>query len=351
MLACADLQDQYDILFFYRDNLIANSGVTGDWLDLSLLPAVLGNNLGERLEKFTAYKKQGLAMIDTSQEGRAFNNNTTLAGYDDTLKAHAIQGVEMAIDRVEATCSSITGVFRERLNGIQQRDAVSNIKVGVQNSFVITKQFTHQMDLVTVEMLTDSLNCAKRVWKDGITGALILGDRSQKVFQVASEHFTASDYDIHITSGSDILKDMETIKQTVGQFIVAGIAEPDLIVDALTAKSMTDLQHKVKKSVKLKKAEMNQLSQLQQQNEQLQQQIQEAQTIVQQLQQEVQKNDQNKLQLEKESMEAKNQLDWFKAQTEKEFKTKSIENDTKRTEIEVLQMYDDNPYNNKIKNT
>jgi hypothetical protein len=36
----------------------------------------------------------------------------------------------MAIESVEATASSITGVFRERLNGIEQRDAVSNIKMG-----------------------------------------------------------------------------------------------------------------------------------------------------------------------------------------------------------------------------
>lgn len=350
MLACVDLQDQYDILFFYRDNLIANSGVSGDWVDLSLLPTIIGNNLGERLEKFIAYKKQGIAVMDSSQEGRTFNNNTTLAGYDDTLKAHSIQGVEMAIERVEATCSSITGVFRERLNGIQQKDAVSNVKLGVQNSFIITKQFTHQMDLMTVEILSDSLNCAKSVWKNGLVGALILGDKSQKVFQIAPENFVFSDFDIHITSGSEILKDMDMIKQIAGQFTQAGIAEPDLIIDVLSSKSMTDLQHKVKKSIKIKKAENNQLLQLQQQNEQLQQQMKEAEQQMKNLQKELEKNDSVKLEMEKQMFKAKNELDWFKAKSDKEFKEKSVENDSKRTEVEVLQMYDDNPYNNKIKN-
>lgn len=350
MLACADLQDQYDILFFYRDNLIANSGVSGDWVDLSLLPTIIGNDLWERLEKFIAYKKQGIAIMDSSQEGRTFNNNTTLAGYDDTLKAQSIQGVEMAIERVEATCSSITGVFRERLNGIQQKDAVSNVKLGVQNSFIITKQFTHQMDLMTVEILSDSLNCAKSVWKNGLVGALILGDKSQKVFQIAPENFVFSDFDIHITSGSEILKDMDMIKQIAGQFTQAGIAEPDLIVDVLSSKSMTDLQHKVKKSIKIKKAENNQLLQLQQQNEQLQQQMKEAEQQMKNLQKELEKNDSVKLEMEKQMFKAKNELDWFKAKSDKEFKEKSVENDSKRTEVEVLQMYDDNPYNNKIKN-
>jgi hypothetical protein len=47
----------------------------------------------------------------------------------------------MTIERIEATCSSITGVFRERLNGINQKDAVTNVAVGQRNSFTITKQY------------------------------------------------------------------------------------------------------------------------------------------------------------------------------------------------------------------
>jgi hypothetical protein len=33
------------------------------------------------------------------------------------------------------------------------------------------------MDLVTCEIITDSLNQAKRTWKNGLTGVLILGDQ------------------------------------------------------------------------------------------------------------------------------------------------------------------------------
>ena len=131
---------KYDILHFYRDSIIANSGTAGDWLDLSMLPTVLGADLPERLQKWIAYKKGGIALVDTSQEGRAFNNNTSFAGFDDTVKAQTIQAIELAIERTENTCSSITGVFRERLNGIEQHDAVSNVKVGIKNSFTVTKQ-------------------------------------------------------------------------------------------------------------------------------------------------------------------------------------------------------------------
>jgi hypothetical protein len=37
----------------------------------------------------------------------------------------------LAIQDLENVASSITGVFRERLGGIQQRDAVANVEVGM----------------------------------------------------------------------------------------------------------------------------------------------------------------------------------------------------------------------------
>jgi hypothetical protein len=51
---------------FYRDNLIASSGTVGDWIDVSMLPKFLGSELPERLEKWSAYKKAGKALIDSS---------------------------------------------------------------------------------------------------------------------------------------------------------------------------------------------------------------------------------------------------------------------------------------------
>jgi hypothetical protein len=125
------LQDEYDLLIYYKNNLIGNSGTSGSIIDVSLIPASLGVKWPERIQKWIAYKKAGLQLIDTTQEGRNDNGNapmnTIFNGFDDTLKAQAIQAIEVAIQSLENTVSSISGVFRERLNGIQQRDAVTNI--------------------------------------------------------------------------------------------------------------------------------------------------------------------------------------------------------------------------------
>lgn len=349
VLACANLQDKYDVLHFYRDSLIANSGTSGDWLDLSMLPTVLGADVPERLQKWLGYKKGGVALIDTSQEGRAFNNNTSFAGFDDTIKAPTIQAIELAIERTENTCSSITGVFRERLNGIDQHDAVSNVKVGIKNSFTVTKQYYQQMDLLTNELLIDCLNTAKIVYKKGITGALILGDKGVKVFTALPEYFTVTDFDIHIASSTNVIQDMELIKQLIPEFIKAGNVDPSIIVEAITSRSLTELKTNVSESLKKQREENNITAQLQQQVEQLTQELQQAQNQLQQAQSKIESLNEAKLQLEKAKLESESGVNWYKAKADKKYKEGTIENDSKRVELEVAQMYDGNMHNNKVK--
>lgn len=353
VLACADLQDKYDLLNFYRDNLIASSGTVGDWIDLSLIPAELGVKMPERIQKWLAYKKTGIGLINTAQEGRLASGqapiNTIFNGFDDTVKAQAIQAIQLAIDSVEQTASSITGVFRERLNGIQQKDAVTNVQISQNNSFIITKQYYQQMDLVTVEILTDCLNEAKIVFKNGLTGNIILGDNYNKIFTALPENFTVTDYDIRLDVSSDVVKDIEQIKQVIPEFIKSGALEPDIIFDALTAKSVTGLKAKVAKAMKVRKEENNQLQQVSQQAQQLQQQLQQAQNELQSAQQQIQSLNQQKMQLDQKQLELTNQLEWFKARTDQSYKQDQIQNDKDRIEIQKLQMYDGNPYNDKVK--
>ena len=353
VLACAHLQDQYNLLHFYRDNLIANSGTIGDWIDYTLIPAELGVNLPERLVKWQALKKQGLAVLDSSQEGRLSSGqaplNTIFNGYDNTVKAQAIQAIQLAIESIEQTTSSITGVFRERLNGIEQRDAVTNVKIGQNNSFIITKQYYHQMDLIMNELLLDCLNEAKIVFKNGLTGTIILGDKYQKVFTALPEYFTISDHDIRIITSSDIVKDLEQIKAIIPEFVKSGGLPPDIIIEAVTSKSIPDLKYKIKKAMQIQKEENNQVQQLTQQIQQLQEQLKQASKQLEKSQKEIEKLNQTKLQLEQQDLQNKYQLEWYKAKTERNYREATAEEQKRRTQVEIAQLYDGNPYNDKIK--
>lgn len=353
VLACANLQDKYDLLLFYRDNLIANSGTAGDWIDESLIPTNLGVNWPERLKTWLAYKKQGIALLDTTQEGRMATGqapiNTIFNGYDDTVKAQAIQAIQLAIESVEQTCSSISGVFRERLNGIEAKDAVTNVKIGQSNSFTISKQWYSQMDLLTEEILTDCLNLAKKVYKKGLKGTLILGDKFQKIFTALPEHFTMSDWDIHVVSTGEVVKDLEQIKALIPDLIKSQSVSVDAIFDVITCKSLTEAKYAIKMAIKKQKEEQNVIGQLQQQVQQLQGELQNAQKELQKYQQKVEELNEAKLQIESAKQKADAEIRRYEAQTDRDYKQKRNENDLLRTKVEIEQLHDGNPYNDTMR--
>lgn len=155
---------KYDLLCFYRDNIIASSGTVGDWLDLTLIPAALGADLPERVQKWLAYKKQGIGLLDTSQEGMQTSPlNTIFNGFDDTVKAQSIQAINLAMQTIQQQVSMCTGVLPEALAQYEQRDAVSNVQLGVKTTMLLTKQFFTAMDIMYKEAAYDMLNLAKLV--------------------------------------------------------------------------------------------------------------------------------------------------------------------------------------------
>lgn len=292
-------------------------------------------------------------LVDTSQEGRLEDGgssiNTIFNGFDESLPAQVIQAIDLAIQSIENTVSSITGVFRERLNGIEQHDAVTNVKQGVTNSYTVTKPIFQQMDLVVREILLDSLNQAKIVYKTGLTGTIILGDKYQRVFTALPEHFTLTDFDIHVISSTDIMQDMQTIKATLPDLIKSGQVSADIIFEALTAKSLSDLKYTVKKAIQKQKEENNQLQQLQQKLEETSQQLQQTQQELQKAQQKVQQLNEAKLQIDQQKIQLEYQVDWYKAQTDRTYKDRQLDIEDERTKLEIAQLTDGNPYNDKIK--
>jgi hypothetical protein len=349
--ATMDLQDRYDLLIYYRDNLIASSGTVGDWIDLASVPAFLGVEMPERLEKWKAYKKNGLALYDSSQEGAQLIN-TTFNGYDDTLKAQAIQAIQIAIDSVEAQASAISGVFPQKLGQIQEREAASNVKVGVRQSTLVTKQYFHAMDLIQRETCYDLLNLAKVVFKNGLTGTIVLGEKLVKIFTALPEHFTLTDFDIHIADSSESYTMMQTAQQINAQLIQGGLVDASMALDIIFSKSPTQLKRRMNKAIAQKKAENDMIGQLQQQVQQYESDAKQAQKTIADLQNEIQRlqsqvnastqakiqNDSRKLDIEEQEVRDK-----------RDYNDKLIEVKEKQLDAELAQIWDGNPYNNQIR--
>ena len=349
--ATQDLQDKLDLLIYYRDNLIATSGTIGDWVDAASLPAFLGVEMPERIQKWIAYKKNGIAWYDSSQDGAQLIN-TTFNGYDDSVKVQAIQAIQVAIDSIEQQASSISGVFAQKLGQIQEREAASNVKVGIHQSTLLTKQYFHAMDLMQREVCYDLLNLAKFVFKKGLTGTIVLGDRLVKTFTALPEHFTMTDYDIHIADSSEAYTKLQTAQQMNIEFIKGGLVDAEMAFDILDSKSLTEMKHRLNKAVREKKAENNMIQQLQQQVQQYesnlkqdQKTISDLQNEIKRLQSQVEANNQAKVQIEQKKVEIQEK----EAEDKKDYNDKLIEVKNKQLDAEMMQIWDGNPYNNQIR--
>ena len=344
------LQNRYDLLSFYKDNLIASSGTVGDWVDLAFVPQVLGVELPERLQRWLAYKKQGLGLIDSSQEG-AQMMNTIFNGYDDTIKAQSIQAIELAMQGIKYEVSMITGVLPEAMAQYEQRDAVSNVQLGVRTTMLLTKQLYKAMDIIYKEANYDMLNLAKLVWKDGITGTIVLGNKAE-IFTALPEYYTITDFDVHIEDSAKSFQNVQSLMAISGELIRGGAADLEDITNILTADGMTELKKNINKSIAKKKAENDMLGQMQQQIQQYEQSMKEMENTLKSLQNEnaqlskqVEQNNQAKLNLEAQRVAIEKQ----KMRNDKEYNDKTIETKQQQIQAQVAQIYDANPYNDKIK--
>ena len=198
-------------------------------------------------------------------------------------------------------------------------------------------------------MLLDCLNVAKIVFKKGLTGTLILGEKYQKVFTALPQYFTVTDHDIRLTTSSDVIKDLEYIKQILPDFIKNGAMAPDIIFEALTCKSVTDIKLIVKKAIQKQRDENNQIQQLSQQVEQLQSELKKASQQLKAAEEKIQTLNSDKLQLQQQEINMKYQIEWYKAQTDRNYKEATAEEQKRRTQVEIMQQYDNNPYNDKIR--
>ena len=142
---------------------------------------------------------------------------------------------------------------------------------------------------------------------------------------------------------------MQTIKQLIPEFIKSGQVSADIIFEAITAKSLTQLKRLVKQALAKQKQENNQLQQLSQQLEQTQQDNKQLQQQLKEAQVQIQKLNEQKMQLDQKKIQLEYQVDWFKAQTDKAYKDRSLDIQEERTKLEIAQLHDGNPYNDKIR--
>jgi chromosome segregation ATPase len=216
---------------------------------------------------------------------------------------------------------------------------------------LLTKQLFKAMDTVYNEANYDMLNLSKLVWKDGITATIVLGNKAQ-IFTALPEHYTVTDFDIHIEDSAKSFQDRQALMTFSGELIRGGAADLEDITNIMTASGMTELKRTLDRSIAKKKEENSLVGQLQQQVQQYEQTVkgleksmQQLQNENQQLNQQLERNSQIKLDLEAQRVAIEKE----KVRNTKEYNDKVIETKQQEVQAQVAQMYDASPYNDKIK--
>lgn len=329
--SCMHLQDKYDVTCFLRDTLIANSGTVGTKIDISMLPTALGDDMDERIKKFIAYTKAGIKLFDSSMESSATSAagaNTNFGTYDESVQANSIAAFKAVLSLIEADMSKITGVFGVALGDAKEYQ-VGTASTELRSALYIAKRFYSSMDMAIESLLFDSLNLAKKVWKNGKTGAIITGKNS-RFFEVLPESYTITDFDIHLCDTITSIEENEEMTKTKQLLIQQQALDPTLLPAILESTSLSELRDKIQEAVDKKTNYTQIITQLTQQVEQSKKQIQELQAKNDDLEKEKEKYVMDKIAADKDIARQKNELEWFKARSDAEYNRQRLEIERKK---------------------
>jgi hypothetical protein len=356
-LGLKDLQDSYDIIMFFRDNLIATAGVDGSRINLAAIPKVLGQDYMERILKFMALRKQGVEIYDPTEDGaHLFNHYGDFRG---SINGNIIESLNTVLESIERQADIVSGVNRHMYAAAEVRDAVSNVQVGQKQVSLITKDMFELVHHSHINVLTDLINCAKRSYrKGGKRGSYILGHRTI-LFNVLPENFCYTDYNIQIVNSSKENFKVEKLKALLPELVAAQVLPHETLVKIALKDSTTEIMQIVESDMEEQAAKNDQLGQLSSQLEQLQGQLAEydkqlknAEQQINSLESKADEFKNKELQLKEKELQHKIEIDNRNISVEVELSKHKIEKDKAVVQLEREQLYADNVRGNarEIKN-
>jgi hypothetical protein len=89
-----------------------------------------------RLTKWVTLRKQGLELVDPTEDGA--NLFQHYGDFNASIQGDAINAVNAILESLAVQADIVSGVPRQMLGVIEQRDAVENVKVGINQVSVLS---------------------------------------------------------------------------------------------------------------------------------------------------------------------------------------------------------------------
>ena len=354
--ALKDLQDVYDLTQFYRDNLIANSGVSGDRINLAGIPKKLGNDFMERLFKFMALKKNGVELIDPTEPGSQLFQH--YGSFDNSVNGNSLNAIESVLRAMEAQADTIAGTTPQMLGNIQQRDAVTNVQVGIHQTQIMNEDLFELFRANTKKILLAMLNTAKICYRKGKKASYIMGAESY-TFEILPENFCFTDYALSLTFSSKDEQKLLEIRQFAKELVDAQGLDPALLTHIVLSDSVTEIQRMVDEAWKKRKEENDVVGQANQKITELTEALKQTQTALNTAQQQVKTYEQSiksynqrELDLKEKEINLKYKVEEKKVDNSNDIDKQSLELQKETVQLEREQLYLDAPGNAKeVRNT
>lgn len=258
-----ELQDLYDIMMFFRNNTVANSGVSGSRVNVAAIPKALGDKFMERLTKWVTLRKQGLELVDPTEEGAGLFQH--YGNFDASISANSIQAVNAILESLTVQADIVSGVPRQMLGIIEQRDAVENVRVGINQVSVLSLEMFRDIDRCLNSGVQETLDNFKWAYRNKPKQGVYNNGFTMIPFIVSPTIFSLADYKVSvISSGIENTKLMK-IQAMALEFIKAGALDPGILVMIVHKKSVVEIENIINDALAAKKEEMGSIQQLQQQ--------------------------------------------------------------------------------------
>lgn len=277
--AASDSQDRSDIMHYFMENAGAMSGTKGSITPTSDIPLELGNTIQERIQASAGYRKLGQQLINPMQAGGTKGQFSNYQSFDDTIKGDTFTGFKMAIDLYDDTVSNLTGVNRQMLGDIAERDGKAVTEQAVTGGTVVTRPIFTLFDILMGDAFTDQLNYSRQSIKlaaqPGGNNLVRLGQSGIRTFTIDADKFALGHFNVTVRNGQKERKQLENMTNMAKEFAVNQLLPPEEAIDSLFYDSVTEAREHL--IGKLREGSAAKMQQLTQENEQLKKQMEQLQ--------------------------------------------------------------------------
>ena len=293
VLQMKELQDLYDIIMFFRNNTVATSGVNGSRVNIAAIPKALGKKFMDRLTKWITIRKQGLELVDPTEEGAELFQH--YGEFKASIDGNAMQGITGVLESLTMQADIISGVPRQMLGIIEERDAVENVRAGMNQVSILSLEMFRDIDRLLASGLQGLLDMLKYAYRDApLEGVRRIG-AAFIPFTIDSDKFSVVDHEITVISAGVESAKLLKIIGMAKELMSGGAVDPDVVIQLLNVKSAKQAEYLLRRGVAKKKKENANLQEMQSQLEQAGNQIKKLEAEIERLNNNSDKLDQAKL--------------------------------------------------------